>query len=72
MVRRTRKQAEHAAEPAMKKFTCLGCGFQGFDAQEYFSGRPSTRCIWCAKYGSPKKPAAEAKQINASDAVEKA
>ena len=72
MARRKSKPAEHAAEPEMKKFTCQGCGFQGFDVQEYFSGRPSTRCLWCVKYPKPKKAVAEAKQINASDAAEKA
>jgi hypothetical protein len=56
----------------LKKFTCRGCGYTGFDIQESFSGTPSTRCIWCAKYGSSKKSAAEAKQINASDTAEKA
>jgi hypothetical protein len=56
----------------LKKFVCRGCGFTGFDIQESFSGTPSTRCIWCAKYGAPKKPVAKATDSVASDTAEKA
>jgi hypothetical protein len=67
-----KRRSEPAAEPEMQKYTCAGCGFQGFDIQEYFSGRPSTRCIWCAKYGIPKKPVAKPTDSVASDTAEKA
>ncbi len=61
-----------AAEPDMVKYTCQGCGFQGFDVQEYFSSKPSTHCLWCVKYPKSKKQAANASDINGSAAAEKA
>jgi hypothetical protein len=54
----------------LRKFSCQSCDYTGFDIQESFSGTPSTRCIWCAKYPKPKSKAAKASEINGSDTAE--
>lgn len=42
-------------EVDMVKFTCSVCGKVNFDMGMYFYDKPSTKCMWCAKYPIKKK-----------------
>lgn len=41
--------------PPMLTYVCAGCGKKFPDTGSYFYDRPSTRCIWCAKFPKDKK-----------------
>jgi len=41
------------ANVEMKKFKCVSCSKEFFDMSMYFYDKPSTKCMWCAKF--PKK-----------------
>lgn len=48
-----KKKKTVEVEVEMQKFKCVVCGQEHFDMNLYFHDKPSTKCLWCAKF--PKK-----------------
>ena len=49
--------------PDMSQFVCTVCDGRFFDVNLYFRDVPSTKCMWCAKYGKVKPVVKKATEI---------